>query len=107
VILNLVSNGADAMSAMPPGARQLAIHSAGGGGGVTVAVTDAGVGIDAADRERIFDAFFTSKPGGMGMGLAICKSIVEAHGGRIGALPHIGRGTTIQFSLPGTPGGHT
>jgi len=107
VVLNLVSNGADAMTGMPPGAHELAVRSAGAAGGVTVAVTDSGVGIDAADRERIFDAFFTTKPGSMGMGLAICRSIVEAHGGRIGAPVDVGRGTTIQFSLPGTPGDHS
>jgi PAS domain S-box-containing protein len=107
VILNLLSNGADAMAGMPPGAHELAIRSAGAAGGVTVAVTDSGVGIDAPDRERIFDAFFTTKPGSMGMGLAICRSIVEAHGGRIGVPVTVGSGTTIQFSLPGTPGDHS
>jgi signal transduction histidine kinase len=66
---------------------------------VLVAVQDSGVGIDAQDIEKIFDAFYTTKSQGMGMGLAICRSIVEAHGGRLWATAE-DRGTTFQFTLP-------
>ena len=101
VLLNLLANGADAMDRVARDGRELTIHSAGdGAGGVTVAVTDAGAGIDPGDVDRVFDTFFTTKPGGMGMGLAIGKSIVEAHGGRITARPDAGGGTTFQFTLP-------
>jgi PAS domain S-box-containing protein len=104
VILNLMANAADAMDRVAREARELVVRSsADESGGVAVAVTDAGVGLDPGNVERVFDAFFTTKPGGLGMGLAICKSIVEAHGGRIGARPNAGRGTTFQFTLPGIP----
>jgi signal transduction histidine kinase len=65
-----------------------------------VAVRDSGVGIDAQDMPRMFDAFFTTKPAGMGMGLSISRSILEAHGGRIWAEANEGPGLTVQFSLP-------
>jgi signal transduction histidine kinase len=81
--------------------RELVVRSTAEGTGVGVAVKDAGVGIDPRDADRIFDPFFTTKPGGMGMGLAICKTIVEAHGGRIAARPNPDWGTTFHFTLPG------
>jgi PAS domain S-box-containing protein len=102
VLLNLITNGADALERTPKKRRQLVVRSAEeAGGGVAVAVRDSGPGLDPADLARVFDAFFTTKPGSLGMGLAICKSIVEAHGGRIGARPNDGPGTTFQFTLPG------
>ena len=64
-----------------------------------VAVQDAGVGIDPENANRLFSAFYTTKSGGMGMGLSICRSIVEAHGGRIWAANNEGPGTTIQFTV--------
>src|SRR5262249_10684550 len=103
VILNLMANGADAMAGTPREARELVLRSASAeAGSVSVAVRDSGVGLDPATAERLFDTFFTTKPGGMGMGLAICKSIVAAHGGRIWATANPDRGATFQFTLPGT-----
>ena len=61
---------------------------------------DSGSGLNPESFDRLFDAFYTTKPGGMGMGLSICRSIVEAHGGRIWATPNAGPGITVQFALP-------
>jgi signal transduction histidine kinase len=69
-------------------------------GRVVVAVRDSGPGLSPENFEHLFDSFYTTKPGGMGMGLSICSSIVEAHGGRIWATPNVGPGITVQFSLP-------
>jgi len=69
-------------------------------GHVRVTVTDCGVGFSAASEGRLFNTFFTTKSSGMGMGLSICRSIVELHGGRIWATPHVPHGATIQFTLP-------
>jgi signal transduction histidine kinase len=67
---------------------------------VLVAVRDSGTGLDAKTVDRLFDAFYTTKPLGLGMGLAICRSIIEAHGGRLWATANAGRGATFQFVLP-------
>jgi signal transduction histidine kinase len=67
---------------------------------VLVAVQDTGIGLDAPSMARLFEAFYTTKPEGMGMGLAISRSIVEAHGGRLWATPNDGPGATFQFTLP-------
>jgi signal transduction histidine kinase len=67
---------------------------------VFVAVEDSGTGISEENATRLFSAFFTTKPDGMGMGLSICRSIVEAHGGTIGVIAHEGPGATFEFSLP-------
>jgi len=65
-----------------------------------ISVEDSGAGIDATDKDRIFEPFFTTKPRGMGLGLSICRSIIEAHGGRLWMAPGQLRGTVFQFSLP-------
>jgi hypothetical protein len=67
---------------------------------IVVAVQDAGSGLDVQSMARLFDAFFTAKPGGMGMGLSISRRIIEAHGGRLWATPNDGLGATVQFTLP-------
>jgi signal transduction histidine kinase len=70
-------------------------------GGILVAVGDSGPGIEPGDLERVFEAFYTTKPGGVGMGLSICRSIISAHGGRLWAETNEPRGAVIQFTLPG------
>lgn len=104
VILNLIMNGCEAMVSTD-GSKELRVtsqKSAGHGGqpGVLVAVRDCGVGIQPQDMQRMFDAFFTTKPKGMGMGLSISRSILEAHGGRIWAEANDGPGLTVQFTWP-------
>ena len=74
-------------------------------GGVLVSVSDSGPGVAADEAERLFEPFFTSKAGGMGMGLAICRSIVEMHGGRLWAGPNVPRGAVFQFTVPASPAG--
>jgi PAS domain S-box-containing protein len=101
VILNLMGNAADAMDHVTRDLHELVLSSGvDETGNVAVAVKDAGAGIEANNRERIFEAFFTTKPGGTGMGLSICKTIVQAHGGRIGAGANSDWGTTVEFTLP-------
>jgi PAS domain S-box-containing protein len=101
VIINLVMNGIEAMLTVTDRQRQLVIRSRlDGKQRVLVSVTDCGVGIPAENVDRLFDAFFTTKSSGMGMGLSICRSIVEAHGGRLSASRNEGAGATFQFVLP-------
>jgi two-component system, LuxR family, sensor kinase FixL len=101
VLLNLMLNGMEAMRAVTDRSRELIIRSqAEETDAIRVAVQDAGVGIDPQDMDRIFTAFFTTKPEGLGMGLAISRSIIEAHGGRLWATPNAGPGATFQFTLP-------
>jgi PAS domain S-box-containing protein len=101
VMLNLIMNGIEAMSAVTDRPRVLAISSEPTeAGGVLVAVEDTGTGLDPATADRIFDPFFTTKPNGMGMGLSICRSIIEAHAGRFWASPRAPHGTTFRFTVP-------
>ena len=100
VLLNLVMNAIEAMASHDAAAHTLAIDAARQNGTVVVAVRDSGVGLDPAQREHIFDAFYTTKADGMGMGLAISRSIIEAHGGRLWATANSGEGETFRFSLP-------
>jgi two-component system sensor kinase FixL len=100
VIINLVINGIEAMARIAEPQRQLVIRSAAGDGHVLVVVQDAGVGIHPENANRLFSAFYTTKSNGMGMGLSICRSIVEAHGGRIWATNNEGPGAIIQFTPP-------
>jgi two-component system, LuxR family, sensor kinase FixL len=101
VLVNLILNGADAMEQTPAGSRVLTIRSRrDDSAAVIVEIADHGKGLDPAQHERIFDAFFSTKPGGLGIGLAISRSIIETHGGRIWATPNDGPGLSMAFSLP-------
>jgi two-component system sensor kinase FixL len=102
VILNLLMNGLDAMRESGEGERTLVLRTlrADPPASVVVAVEDSGVGIDEADLDHVFHAFYTTKPEGLGMGLAIARSIVEAHGGRLEARNNPERGATFSFTLP-------
>lgn len=101
VILNLVVNSIEAMGSANQGRRELLISTApDAAGGVSVSVCDTGPGLDATSADRVFERFYTTKPNGLGMGLAICRSIVEAHGGRIRASANEPRGAIFQFLLP-------
>ncbi len=107
VLLNLVVNGMDAMCSIDPAERVLAIgvrrEKRNGLPEIVLGVRDAGIGIKPGERDRLFEAFYTTKPMGMGMGLAISRSIIEAHGGRLSAEPNEGRGATFIFRLPEAP----
>ena len=104
VMLNLIVNAIEEMSAVSQGSRELLIGTRrDASGGVLVAVRDSGPGLNPDSFDRLFEAFYTTKPGGMGMGLPICRSIIEAHGGRIWASSTSGRGTTFEFTLPTSP----
>jgi PAS domain S-box-containing protein len=101
VILNLIVNGVEAMTEVDEKARQLTVRSGTDVSGcVLIAVSDVGVGLDSPDAARIFEPFYTTKPNGIGMGLSICRSIVESHGGRLWAVRNVDRGMTFQFTLP-------
>jgi len=101
VLLNLIHNSAEAMQAVSPRERGLVVRTRTDQDlGVVVCVTDTGTGVSAKDVERIFEAFITTKPDGMGIGLHVSHSIVIAHGGRIWAHRHRGRGARFYFSLP-------
>jgi PAS domain S-box-containing protein len=101
VILNLIVNAVEAMSDASEGARELLISTGGdASNGVLVSLRDSGPGLDPANLERLFDAFYTTKSSGLGMGLSICHSIIEAHGGRIWAGANEPRGAAFHFTLP-------
>jgi PAS domain S-box-containing protein len=100
VLLNLILNAAEAMGSMEEGVRELLISSEEDRAGVVVAVRDSGPGVDPEHLDRVFDAFYTTKPSGTGMGLAICRSIIHAHGGRLWAEANEPRGAVFQFTLP-------
>ena len=101
VILNLVVNGMESIATSRNGERELSIStSKDESNNLVVAVRDSGHGLDAANLERVFDAFFTTKPEGMGMGLAISRTIIESHGGRLWATSNSPHGAVFQFTLP-------
>jgi PAS domain S-box-containing protein len=101
VVLNLMMNAIEAMGSVHNGARVLGVNSQlRDGGDILITVKDSGPGIDPENLDRIFDRFFTTKSNGMGMGLSICRSIVEAHNGRLWAEPGGGPGSVFRISLP-------
>ncbi|MGH7846768.1 MAG: PAS domain-containing sensor histidine kinase, partial [Candidatus Binatia bacterium] len=100
VILNLVMNAIEAMSGLSNGPRELLIRSGTNESKqVVISVQDSGPGIDPENLDHLFEAFYTTKPQGLGMGLAISRSIIESHGGRLWAIPNDGPGATFQFTL--------
>jgi signal transduction histidine kinase len=107
VLLNLVMNGMDAMNTVEESQRVLVIcggrETRNGMPVASLRVQDSGTGFKPEERDRLFEAFYTTKPEGMGMGLAISRSIIEAHGGRLWAEPNDGPGATFFFSLPAAP----
>jgi C4-dicarboxylate-specific signal transduction histidine kinase len=101
VILNLIVNAVEAMSGAGEGARDLLISTGkDASNAVLVAVRDSGSGLDPEGLDHLFDAFYTTKPSGMGMGLSICRSIIEAHGGRVWATANVPQGAVFKFTLP-------
>jgi signal transduction histidine kinase len=101
VIINLVMNGIEAMEGVRERPRELMIRSQQDEERrVAVIVEDCGVGLSTDNANRLFNAFFTTKSSGIGMGLTICRSIIEAHGGQISAANNAGPGATFRFSLP-------
>ena len=100
VIINLIINGVEAMATVRDRPRELVIRTDVSENRVVVAVQDAGVGFEPDHADRLFDAFFTTKPGGMGMGLSISRSIIEGHGGRLWATANVPYGATFEFALP-------
>jgi C4-dicarboxylate-specific signal transduction histidine kinase len=101
VVMNLILNAIEAMGTVQEHLRELVISTRRGAGNdeVYVAVQDSGIGLDQMGHERIFDAFHTTKPGGLGLGLSISRTIIEAHGGRLWAVSNEGPGATFQFTL--------
>jgi PAS domain S-box-containing protein len=101
VILNLIINAVEAMSGADEGSRELLISTGNAGSdGLVVAVRDSGPGLTPASLEHLFEAFYTTKPDGLGMGLSICRSIIEAHGGRLWATANVPQGAVFRFTLP-------
>ncbi len=101
VILNLILNAVEAMSGIDEGVREVRISTAReASSGVLVTVRDFGPGLDPQSLDHLFEAFYTTKPDGLGMGLPICRSIIEAHGGRLWATANEPRGAVFQFTLP-------
>ena len=101
VILNLILNAMEAMSDVSPQPRELSVSSAkDGSNGALVSVRDSGTGLDGTVLDRLFEAFYTTKAHGMGIGLAVSRTIVQAHGGRLWATPNVPQGAIFQFTLP-------
>jgi C4-dicarboxylate-specific signal transduction histidine kinase len=100
VVLNLLLNAVEAMDSVEATPRELLISTRQDHKGVHVAVHDSGPGIDPEQLDRIFNSFYTTKPSGTGMGLSICRSIIDAHGGQLWAKANEPRGTIFQFTLP-------
>ena len=103
VILNLIINAIEAMRDVGEEERELLISTRNEPDGVSVEVRDSGPGLAPAALERVFEAFYTTKPGGLGLGLSICRSIIEAHNGRLWASPNVPRGATFEFTVSAHP----
>jgi C4-dicarboxylate-specific signal transduction histidine kinase len=101
VMLNLILNAIDAMTAIDDRPRKIFIESAARPDGVLVQVQDSGPGVDPLHVDRIFDSLFTTKPQGIGVGLSLSRSIVEAHGGRLRTVPEPNHGAVFEFTIPG------
>jgi len=108
VVMNLILNAVEAVSSVEEGARELSIRIEQGqaGGGVVVQVGDSGPGIDPENHERVFEPFYTTKASGVGLGLSICRSIVDGHGGRLWVTAKEPRGAVFHFTLPAAQGIH-
>jgi signal transduction histidine kinase len=101
VVVNLAVNGMEAMTSSQDRERVLIVRTERGQSDrILVSVADAGVGIEPENINRVFVAFHTTKPGGLGMGLAICRSIIEVHGGRLWVDANVPRGTIFRFTVP-------
>ncbi|TIM37456.1 ATP-binding protein, partial [Mesorhizobium sp.] len=106
VILNLIINAAEAMASSDEEPRELHIATnSTDSQSVLVLVADSGPGLASTNYERLFDAFYTTKPTGLGMGLPICRTIIEAHGGQLWASANLPRGAVFQFTVPILPAG--
>jgi C4-dicarboxylate-specific signal transduction histidine kinase len=103
VLLNLIINAIEAMRDGGEEERELIVSSRDGPDGVSVEVRDSGPGFAAADLDRVFEAFYSTKPNGVGLGLSICRSIIEAHNGRLWASPNVPRGAIFGFIAPAHP----
>ena len=103
MILNLIINAIEAMRDARREERELLISTRSEAGGVCVEVRDSGPGFASGDLERLFEAFYTTKSSGLGLGLSICRSIVEAHGGRLWAGPNLPRGAMFSFTATAGP----
>ena len=102
VLLNLIINAIEAMRDVGEEERELLISTRNEPDGVSVEVRDSGPGFAPETLDHVFEAFYTTKPGGLGMGLSICRSIIDAHGGRLWASANLPCGASFQFALPAT-----
>jgi C4-dicarboxylate-specific signal transduction histidine kinase len=101
VVMNLILNAVEAMSSVADGVRELSVRTAQSpSGGILVSVGDTGPGIDPGQFERVFEPFYTTKTSGVGMGLSICRSIIDAHGGRLWVSANEPHGAVFQFTVP-------
>jgi signal transduction histidine kinase len=100
VLLNLIMNAIEAMSSVTGRVLTIRSERREAPERIAIAVRDSGVGLDPQKAERLFDAFFTTKSQGMGMGLSICRNIISAHGGRLSNANNAGQGATFEFTLP-------